>query len=233
VTRSARPVWPAPVTTSAANHASRSASTTTAAAQTAGRNPHGTPRTAPPRPSRPDGERGEAGRRRDRVQRGTTADVLRERRNQHPGRGPRHQDQPPGRVGRAEGEPRGDVTDADHKEGQRHHPTIDRAHGGQRADRIGHRVERRRLQARRHHPPGDQQHRRRDRRDQTPPRYAPHDHHGRQGLPSQVVAKVPPGRPYRWAESPQEAKSPPGKDYQFIDPPHVGRHDHPRKYYVT
>jgi hypothetical protein len=67
--------------------------------------------------------------------------VLRIRRHQQAGDRPGDQDQPPGSPGRPERERRDDVATADQQERQRHHPPVGRTLRGERANRIGDRIE--------------------------------------------------------------------------------------------
>jgi len=84
------------------------------------------------------------------------AGALGVRRHQHAREHPRDQDQPPRGPGRTERERGDDVAAADDHKRQRHHPPVGRALGGERADRIGDRIEAR-LQAGGERPPADQQ----------------------------------------------------------------------------
>jgi hypothetical protein len=84
------------------------------------------------------------------------------RRDQHARDRPGDQDEPPGSPGRPQRERGDEVTDADHHERQRHHPPVGRALRGQRADRVGHRIESR-LQAGGRRPSADHQDRSRGR----------------------------------------------------------------------
>ena len=157
-----------------------------------GRNAHGTPGTPPPCRSRPGRKRAEAGRRPGRVQqRAATAGRLRECRDQHANPRSGHQDQPPGGARRAQGEAGSDIADAHRQESHRHHPPLGGAHSGERADRLGHRVNGPRLQTRGGRPATDHQYRGRGRGEQAPPGHVTHDHHVRHAPPCSISGKGP------------------------------------------
>jgi hypothetical protein len=120
-------------------------------------------RPAPPGSDGPGGQPGEPDRGPDEVRyRAEAPGVFRVGRHQHARDSARDQDQPPGRARRTQCQRGDDVAEADKQEDQRHHPPVGRADRGQRADRVGHRVEVR-LQPGGYGPPAYQQDRSGDR----------------------------------------------------------------------
>jgi hypothetical protein len=97
---------------------------------------------------------------RDRAE--AAARVLGVGRDQHARCGAGDQDQPSSGFRWSERERGHDVAEADEQEGEVHHPPVGGTDRGQRADRVGHRVEVR-LQPGGHRPPADEQDRSPDR----------------------------------------------------------------------